>query len=74
MNYFWKWTDFNSYIQFIFVFVLIGSLITRLLINSVYFIEFLGNFLTFFIQNIFQLFKIQKIQKKDSHLFLQKQC
>ena len=58
MNYFWKWTDFNSYIQFIFVFVLIGSLITRLLINSVYFIEFLGNFLTFFIQNIFQLFKI----------------
>ena len=71
MNYFWKWTDFNSYIQFIFVFVLIGSLITRLLINSVYFIEFLGNFLTFFIQNIFQLFKIQK---KDSHLFLQKQC
>jgi hypothetical protein len=43
MNYFWKWTDFNSYIQFIIVFILIGSLITRMLINSVYFIEFLGN-------------------------------
>jgi hypothetical protein len=43
LNHFWKWTDFNSYIQFICVFILIGSLITRLLINSVYFIEFLGN-------------------------------
>lgn len=41
-NHFWKWTDFNSYFQFIIAFVIIGGTITKLLINSVYFIEFLG--------------------------------
>lgn len=41
-NYIWKWTDFNSYLQFILAFILAGSMITRILINSTIYIEFIG--------------------------------
>lgn len=42
MNYFWKWTDFLSYFQFISCFIAVGAFLTYLFINSSFFIEFLG--------------------------------
>ena len=41
-NYFWKWTDYKSYLQFLAVFIGVGGVLTNLLINSVFFIELLG--------------------------------
>ena len=42
IQYFWKWTDFNSYMQFIALFFTLGSLLTRLFINFSLYIEMLG--------------------------------
>jgi len=41
-NYFWKWTDYKSYLQFLALFICVGGVLTNLLINSVFFIELLG--------------------------------
>ncbi len=41
-KFFWKWTDFTSYLQFLIFFIGVGSLFTWLLINSTAFIEILG--------------------------------
>jgi len=40
--YFWKWTNFNSYLQFILAFIAVGAFLTRIFINVSVFIEFLG--------------------------------
>ena len=41
-QYFWKWSDFRSYIHFLFVFTLTGSVLTYLLLEFSFFIETLG--------------------------------
>lgn len=41
-KFFWKWTDFSSYLQFLVCFIGVGSFFTWLLINSTAFIEILG--------------------------------
>ena len=41
-DYFWKWTDFSSYLQFIAAFSIFGAMLTCVFINSTFFIEFLG--------------------------------
>ncbi|CAF0872927.1 unnamed protein product [Brachionus calyciflorus] len=41
-DYFWKWTDFGSYLQFLATFSLLIGTLTSLFINSTVFIEFLG--------------------------------
>lgn len=41
-EYFWKWTDFLSYIQFLACFVCVGALLTNIFINFSPFVEFLG--------------------------------
>lgn len=41
-DYFWKWTDYGSHIQFLVVFTTVGAFLTNLLINQYYFIEFIG--------------------------------
>lgn len=45
-EYFWKWTEFKSYIQFLIIFTISIGFFTILLIDSAYFIETLGIFLT----------------------------
>lgn len=41
-NYFWKWTDFTSYIQFLAIFVGFGAYLTYMFLNISVFIEFIG--------------------------------
>lgn len=43
INFFWKWTDFQSYLDFMLVFGVVGGLITYLLGNNFIFIEFIGS-------------------------------
>ncbi|CAL1544814.1 unnamed protein product [Lymnaea stagnalis] len=40
--YFWRWTDFLSYLEFVSLFSLVIGLLTYLFINSVIYIELLG--------------------------------
>ncbi|XP_035828601.1 solute carrier family 66 member 2 [Aplysia californica] len=40
--YFWRWTDFLSYLEFVAAFSLVVGLLTFLLINNQVYIEFLG--------------------------------
>lgn len=42
-TYFWKWSDFKSYLHFLLVFTLGGSILTYLLLDVSIFIETLGN-------------------------------
>ncbi|XP_057371074.1 solute carrier family 66 member 2-like isoform X1 [Daphnia carinata] len=48
-RFFWKWTDFRSYLEFVAVFTLSASLLTYLLIGNVIFVEALG-FTSLFIE------------------------
>ncbi|PIK42077.1 putative PQ-loop repeat-containing protein 1 [Apostichopus japonicus] len=48
-RYFWKWSRFIDFCQFMLVFCLISGLVTYVFINNVYFIEVLG-FLAVFIE------------------------
>uniref|UniRef100_A0A0V0GBB7 Solute carrier family 66 member 2 n=2 Tax=Triatominae TaxID=70999 RepID=A0A0V0GBB7_TRIDM len=48
-KYFWAWTDFQSYVDFLLIVSLIMSLLTFLLLDSVIYIEILG-FLALFIE------------------------
>lgn len=41
-RYFWNWTDFRSYVEFIAAFTLTASLITYLLLGYVIYVEALG--------------------------------
>jgi hypothetical protein len=41
-KYFWQWTDFQSYVDFMLVVSLVMSLLTFLLLDSVIYIEILG--------------------------------
>jgi len=41
-RYFWKWTDFRSYVEFIAAFTLTVSLLTYILIDNAIYIEVLG--------------------------------
>lgn len=41
-RYFWKWTDFRSYVDFIAVFTLAASLTTYLLVGYTIYVELLG--------------------------------
>lgn len=40
--YFWKWTYFDSYIQFTVVFTLVVGLLTWLLLDNMYYVETIG--------------------------------
>lgn len=42
LQYFWKWTDFLSYIEFTLTFCLVVGVVTYLLLNVTVFVEFLG--------------------------------
>ncbi|XP_073988233.1 solute carrier family 66 member 2 isoform X3 [Rhodnius prolixus] len=48
-KYFWAWTDFQSYVDFLLIVSLVMSLLTFLLLDSVIYIEILG-FLALFIE------------------------
>lgn len=41
-RYFWKWTDFRSYVEFVAAFTLVASLLTYLLLDYVIYVEVLG--------------------------------
>ena len=41
-RYFWRWTDFGSYIQFLLAFTATAGAITYLLIDHVIYVETLG--------------------------------
>ena len=51
-NFFWKWTDFSSYMQFIASFSAVGAFLTYVFIESPFFIEFLGNY-TFWLKSAY---------------------
>ena len=42
MEYFWKWTEFSSYIEFTIVFTSFVGLLTYIFLNNWLFIETLG--------------------------------
>ena len=46
-KYFWKWSDFKSYLHFLLVFTLSGSILTYLMLEVSIFIETLGNALKY---------------------------
>ncbi|CAF1091826.1 unnamed protein product [Rotaria sp. Silwood1] len=48
MNYFWKWTTFTSYLQFLFVFIFVLSTTTWLLLDNILYIEIIGFLAVFF--------------------------
>lgn len=41
-RYFWKWTDFRSYVEFIALFTLAASMLTYTFLDSVIYVEVLG--------------------------------
>lgn len=41
-NYFWKWTDFQSYLDFMLLFAALGGVITYLLVDIPIFVETVG--------------------------------
>lgn len=41
-QYFWKWTDFLSYVEFTLTFCLVIGVVTYLLLNVTVYVEFLG--------------------------------
>ncbi|XP_020295698.1 PQ-loop repeat-containing protein 1 isoform X2 [Pseudomyrmex gracilis] len=41
-RFFWKWTDFKSYLSFMVIFAVIGGLLTYLLVDIPIFIEIVG--------------------------------
>ena len=41
-KYFWKWTDFRSYVEFIAAFTLTASLLTYIFLDNTYYVEILG--------------------------------
>jgi len=41
-KYFWKWTDFRSYVEFIAAFTLVASLLTYIFLDNTYYVETLG--------------------------------
>jgi len=42
VNYFWRWTRFTSYLQFLLIITIILSIITWVFINNVVYIETIG--------------------------------
>lgn len=48
-RFFWKWTDFRSYLEFVAVFTLSASFLTYLLVGHVIYVEALG-FTSLFIE------------------------
>lgn len=46
-RYFWAWTDFQSYLDFMLVFWAIGAAVTYLLLNVEWFMETVGFFAVF---------------------------
>ncbi|CAF1619830.1 unnamed protein product [Rotaria magnacalcarata] len=48
MDYFWKWTTFTSYLQFLFAFSLVLSAITCLFLTNTLYIETIGFLAVFF--------------------------
>jgi solute carrier family 66, member 2 len=51
---FWKWTDYSSYVQFILTFFVVGGMLTRIFIDSVIFVEFIGYFNVFVVVFLFK--------------------
>lgn len=49
LKYFWAWTDFQSYLEFVLAFWLVGAVITYFLLSQEYIMEFMG-FLAVFIE------------------------
>lgn len=41
-NYFWKWTDFSDYLQFLAVFVAVTAAATTVFMNNTYYVEAVG--------------------------------
>lgn len=41
-RYFWAWTDFQSYLDFMLVFWAVGAAVTYLLLNVEWFMETIG--------------------------------
>lgn len=42
MRYFWRWTDFRSYVQFMLLFTLVVGMLTYLLLGNSIYVETLG--------------------------------
>lgn len=42
VDFFWRWTKFTSYLQFLFILTVLLSIITWVFINNVVYIEFIG--------------------------------
>lgn len=43
LNFFWKWNDFKSYLQFVIFFFVVGGLVMRMFIHFSLFVETIGN-------------------------------
>jgi hypothetical protein len=54
IRFFWEWTEFSSYLQFIFCFTAVAAFLTYAFIDSSFFIEFLGNFYSEFERSLFK--------------------
>jgi len=48
-NYFWKWSDFESYLGFMFIFTVIGAILLYIFLDFSPFIEFVG-FMSVFVE------------------------
>lgn len=47
MKYFWAWTDFQSYLDFMLVFWAVGAAITYIMLDINWFMETMGFFAVF---------------------------
>lgn len=64
-KYFWAWTDFQSYLDFILVVSLVMSLLTFLLLDFIVYVEILG-FLALFIEAMLAVPQLMKNFKSKS--------
>lgn len=64
-KYFWAWTDFQSYVDFILVVSLVMSLLTFLLLDFIIYVEILG-FLALFIEAMLAVPQLVKNFKSKS--------
>lgn len=56
-HYFWAWTDFQSYLDFMLVVWAIGAAVTYLMLPTVWFMEIMG-FLAVFIEAMLGKYRI----------------
>jgi len=64
-QFFWKWTDFQSYLDFMLLFAVAGSAMTFLLLESILYVEIIG-FLAVFIEAMLGMPQLLQNHKNKS--------